>query len=67
MCRILLVDDDPKLRATLSTFLTRLGIGTPIQAADGQRWFRRKAVGGLGFEDRVRDGLNALRYRGATE
>lgn len=40
---------------------------SPIQAADGQRWFRRKAVGGLGFEDRVRDGLNALRYRGATE
>ena len=40
---------------------------SPIQAADGQRWFRHKAVGGLGFEDRVRDGLNELRYRGATE
>ena len=35
MCRILLVDDDPKLRAMLSTFLTRLRIGTPVQAADG--------------------------------
>ncbi len=40
---------------------------SPIQAADGQRWFRHKAVGGLGFEDMVRDRLNALRYRGATE
>ncbi len=40
---------------------------SPIQAADGQRWFREKAVGGMGFEDRLRDRLNTLRYRGATE
>lgn len=35
MCRILLVDDDDTLRSTLSTFLSRLGLGTPVQASNG--------------------------------
>lgn len=37
---------------------------SPIQVADGQTWFRRKARGGLGFEDRLRQHLVAIRYRG---
>ncbi len=40
---------------------------SPIQASDGQRWFRLKARGGLGTEDRLRERLNSLRYRGASE
>ncbi len=40
---------------------------SPIQASDGDRWFRRKALGGMAFEDELRDRLNALRYRGATQ
>jgi peptidoglycan/xylan/chitin deacetylase (PgdA/CDA1 family) len=39
---------------------------TPIQHADGMRWFRRKAGGGMWFEDRVRGVVNRGRYRGAT-
>lgn len=40
---------------------------SPVQASDSERWFRRKAVGGMAFEDEFRDRLNSLRYRGATE
>lgn len=39
---------------------------SPIQVADGMRWFERKAAGGMAFEDDLRRGLNRLRYRGAT-
>ncbi len=39
---------------------------SPIQAADGQRWFRRKAGGGMHAEDDLRDRLNRVRYRGRT-
>lgn len=39
---------------------------TPIQAGDAMRWFRCKVDGGLGLEDRIRTGVNRLRYRGAT-
>ena len=36
---------------------------SPVQACDGQRWFRRKAVGGLGIEDDLRGLANRARYR----
>ena len=39
---------------------------TPIQVADGMRWFRRKASGGLHLEDSARQILNRGRYAGAT-
>jgi peptidoglycan/xylan/chitin deacetylase (PgdA/CDA1 family) len=39
---------------------------SPIQPADGQRWFRHKAVGGMSFENDLRDLLNRARYRGAS-
>ena len=39
---------------------------TPIQLADGMRWFRRKAQGGLQVEDRARSILNRRRYAGAA-
>ena len=39
---------------------------TPIQVADGMRWFRRKASGGLRVEDAARQVLNRGRYTGAT-
>jgi peptidoglycan/xylan/chitin deacetylase (PgdA/CDA1 family) len=39
---------------------------TPIQVTDGMRWFRRKASGGLRYEDRARSVLNRGRYAGAT-
>jgi len=39
---------------------------TPIQVADGMRWFRRKADGGLRLEDSARQLLNRGRYAGAT-
>jgi len=39
---------------------------SPLQVSDGMRWFRRKAAGGLGFEDTVRRALNRRRYTGAT-
>ncbi len=38
---------------------------SPIQPADGQRWFERKATGGMAFENDLRDMLNRVRYRGA--
>lgn len=39
---------------------------SPIQPTDGTRWFRRKATGGMGFEDYLRQNLNRIRYRGKT-
>ncbi|MFM7271115.1 MAG: polysaccharide deacetylase family protein [Actinomycetes bacterium] len=39
---------------------------SPIQAGDGMTWFRRKVDGGLGLENRLRDTVNRVRYRGAT-
>jgi peptidoglycan/xylan/chitin deacetylase (PgdA/CDA1 family) len=39
---------------------------TPIQVGDGMRWFRRKAKGGMRFEDSARQVLNRRRYAGAT-
>ena len=39
---------------------------SPIQVADGMKWFRAKADGGLRFEDDVRRLVNRARYRGAT-
>jgi peptidoglycan/xylan/chitin deacetylase (PgdA/CDA1 family) len=39
---------------------------TPIQVADGMRWFRRKAAGGLRLEDTARAILNRGRYAGAA-
>ena len=39
---------------------------SPIQVADGMRWFRHKAAGGMAFEDVLRRGLNRRRYAGRT-
>jgi len=39
---------------------------TPIQVSDGQRFFRRKAVGGMAMEDSFRRRINRVRYRDAT-
>ena len=39
---------------------------TPIQVTDGMGWFRRKADGGMRFEDTARSVLNRGRYAGAT-
>ncbi len=39
---------------------------SPIQHADGMRWFERKVSGGMRFEDDVRRVLNRVRYAGAT-
>jgi len=39
---------------------------SPLQYADGMRWFRHKAAGGLAFEDTLRRVLNRGRYAGAT-
>jgi peptidoglycan/xylan/chitin deacetylase (PgdA/CDA1 family) len=39
---------------------------SPVQPTDGQRWFRRKATGGMSFENDLRDVLNRVRYRGAV-
>lgn len=36
---------------------------SPIQASDKQRWFQRKAVGGMRAEDDLRRAANRLRYR----
>ncbi len=38
---------------------------TPIQSTDTDRWFDAKLNGGLGGEDRLRDLVNRVRYRGA--
>ena len=39
---------------------------SPIQRADGMRWFTRKVEGGMALEDVVRQRLNRRRYEGAT-
>lgn len=39
---------------------------SPIQVADGLRWFRRKASGGLRLEDSARRLVNRRRYAGAS-
>ncbi len=39
---------------------------SPIQASDGMEWFRRKAAGGLGAEDRIRHAVNRVRYARAS-
>jgi len=39
---------------------------TPIQQSDGMRWFRHKANGGMGLEDRLRERINKRRYASAT-
>jgi peptidoglycan/xylan/chitin deacetylase (PgdA/CDA1 family) len=39
---------------------------TPIQVDDGLRWFRRKALGGMAFEDDLRRAVNRLRYASST-
>lgn len=39
---------------------------SPIHVSDGVGWFRRKAAGGLAFEDVVRNVLNRRRYAGAS-
>ncbi|MDQ1521283.1 MAG: hypothetical protein QOI55_2356 [Actinomycetota bacterium] len=39
---------------------------SPIQVADGMRWFEEKAAGGMALEDTVRRVANRARYAGAT-
>jgi peptidoglycan/xylan/chitin deacetylase (PgdA/CDA1 family) len=39
---------------------------SPVQVADGMRWWRRKVAGGMRLEDDVRRWLNRRRYAGAT-
>lgn len=39
---------------------------SPVQVADGMRWFRRKVAGGLALEDDARRVLNRRRYSGAS-
>lgn len=39
---------------------------SPIQTTDSARWFRRKVEGGMAVEDRLRAGVNRLRYRGVS-
>jgi peptidoglycan/xylan/chitin deacetylase (PgdA/CDA1 family) len=39
---------------------------SPIQAADGMRWFRRKVDGGMTLEDDLRRLLDRRRYAGAA-
>jgi peptidoglycan/xylan/chitin deacetylase (PgdA/CDA1 family) len=39
---------------------------SPVQHADGMRWFRRKADGGLALEDQIRGVLNRRRYADTT-
>jgi peptidoglycan/xylan/chitin deacetylase (PgdA/CDA1 family) len=39
---------------------------SPIQRSDGDRWFRRKAAGGMAFEDALRRRLNRFRYSGSV-
>ena len=39
---------------------------SPVQVADGMRWFERKLAGGMGLEDGIRRVLNRGRYAGAT-
>lgn len=39
---------------------------TPIQVADGMRWFRRKVDGGMGLEDDLRRRVDRRRHADAT-
>jgi len=39
---------------------------SPVQTTDGDRWFRQKMVGGMGFEDDIRRMVNRRRYQGAS-
>ena len=39
---------------------------SPVQVSDGLRWFRRKAAGGLGLEDDLRQLRNRRRYTGTV-
>jgi peptidoglycan/xylan/chitin deacetylase (PgdA/CDA1 family) len=39
---------------------------SPVQVADGMRWFRQKARGGMALEDDVRQLVNRRRYAGAV-
>jgi len=39
---------------------------SPVQLADGMRWFRQKARGRMGLEDDVRQLVNRRRYEGAV-
>ncbi len=39
---------------------------SPVQVADGMRWFRHKARGGMALEDDVRQLVNKRRYAGAV-
>jgi peptidoglycan/xylan/chitin deacetylase (PgdA/CDA1 family) len=39
---------------------------SPIQVADGMRWFRRKAAGGMALEDHFRALRNRRRYAGSV-
>ena len=48
-----------------ATDVYRLG-RSPVQVADGMAWFRRKARGGMSFEDDVRRLANRRRYAGAV-
>lgn len=36
---------------------------SPVQPSDGERWFRRKALGGMRLEDDLRQMANRVRYR----
>jgi peptidoglycan/xylan/chitin deacetylase (PgdA/CDA1 family) len=38
---------------------------SPVQVSDGQRWFRRKAAGGMALEGTARRLVNRWRYAGA--
>lgn len=40
---------------------------SPIQVADGLRWFRYKAAGGMGLEDRIRRQIDRRRYADAAQ
>ena len=39
---------------------------SPVQHADGMRWFEHKLAGGLSLEDGVRRLANRTRYAGAS-
>ncbi|MCU1430164.1 MAG: Polysaccharide deacetylase [Actinomycetia bacterium] len=39
---------------------------SPIQRADGMRFFEQKLAGGMAFEDTLRRAINRVRYAGAT-
>ena len=40
---------------------------SPVQVADGMRWFRHKLAGGMRAEDDIRRLANRVRYVGATQ